>query len=695
MNAVSSFCPCCTNPWNVDDDSMSLSDFNSMCEPCKSVKGVDPADLDTKVSPTDNFYRFANGGWIDNNPIPGEHSSWNTFRYLHELNLERLRTLLGELQSTDASALSGDEAKVAAFYDSFLDEEAVERRGLEGLSGAFSLIDSLDPAAPHGVLAKLHSEFGVGVWFGIGEGPDNKDSDWTIAQVEQSGLGLPDRDYYFDEDKASLRALYLAHVEVVLRLGGASSARAKTDAELVMALELELAATHMTQTELRDPEATYNKMSIGELSCRCSAEETTESLDWCAYFAVLGKPVAELGEVNVRNTAAIECAARMTRRVDSASHKAYLRFHLLRSLSPHIGRAFVDASFDFYSKALSGQAEQKPRWKLGMGYTEVALGDALGRLYVARHFDQSAKSRAVSMVERVRDALAERLGEVSWMVNSTKSAAAKKMGRFKAKIGFPDNWTDYRELVVVRGDHIGNVLRSRAWDEKRTLAWINAPTDRERWFMTPQTINAYFHPSLNEIVFPAAILQPPFFDPDADDATNFGAIGAVVGHEMTHGFDDQGRKYDCDGNMVDWWTAQDDEVYNARVAGMIAQAEEFEVHGVKLKGGLTCGENIADLGGLKLAYRALHKKMHEEGVDRDTLLNGFTPDQRFFLAWAKAWRQNIKKERALQLVTLDPHGPNELRVNGPLSNIAEFHAAFGVSEGDSMYRSESTRVDIW
>ena len=473
----------------------------------------------------------------------------------------------------------------------------------------------------------------------------------------------------------------MAHV---LGLMGEGEEESKAGAAAVMRLETALAASHLTRTERRDPETVYNKCTVSKIAAMCKG-----GLEWERYLELIGKSSPK--NLNVDSPVAMGTACRLLKEASEAELRSYLRWHVGKSCSMHLGEKFVTAHFEFYSKALSGQQEQKPRWKRSMAMVEGALGEAVGEIYVVRHFGGEAKSTALALVERVRRALQARLGEVPWMAGTTREKALEKMRAFGVKIGYPDKWIDYSDLQVVAGDHLGNELRARAFEHRRQMSFADAPTDKTRWLMLPQQVNAYYHPNLNEIVFPAAILQPPFFDAAADDAVNFGSFGAVVGHEMTHGFDDQGRQYDSKGNLSDWWQPEDAEEYERRVAVQVAQASKVEVHGKQLNGKLTCGENIADLGGLKLAYRALQAE-GGPGTDR---INGFTPEQRFFLAWAQVWRENVSKEHALKMVTLDPHGPNEYRTNGPLANMAEFHAAFNVAKGDALWIEPAERVDIW
>ena len=739
-------CPCCNNPWARATGDV----FAQMCGECQTSTteekdktpsfGLSRSNMDETVSPNDNFYRYANGGWIANNPIPSGYPNWNTFLTLHVQSQERCQQLLQELEDQAPESSTEEASKVARFYKAAMDEDAIEKDGTDSFTAlvvvphiqqivkAYQQENYTEYAT---LLGKLHSQCGIGTFFGVpSASPDSKNSSQSICQLGQGGLHLPDRDYYFDEDKQDKRDAYIQHICNLLILYETSKekdmddgkketlvAKMKTMASRIFALEKTLAAAHMTRTENRDPYATYNKMTVdGELMILVKGEKEEDDddmpaekvFDFPSYFVSMAnsKSLPDLGNVvNVRNTRAIAKAARvaMTLEIDETEEKDYdkaellefyLLFSALSSCAPYMSKAFVNEHFEFNEKILSGTQELKPRWKRAMTFTESAIGEGLGKLYCAKYFDEECKERALVIVEKVRKALEDRLKEVDWIKSdSTREQAIQKMSKFRVKIGYPNEWIDYSKLVFDDNDSfMSMVLKARAFDHQRTVDEMNAPTNREKWFMTPQTVNAYYHPMLNEIVFPAAILQHPFFDKNADDAVNFGAMGAVVGHEMTHGFDDKGRKFNYAGILQDWWTEEDATEYEKRVQVMVDQADAFQVHGKSVQGKLTSGENIADLGGLRLALRALKQ---QEGYNDSQEIDGFTPTQRFFLAWAQCWRQNITKERSLQLVTLDPHGPNEMRCNGPLSNMSEFHSAFGISKDSVMYRPAEARVDIW
>jgi putative endopeptidase len=702
-------CACCNNPWAAATGDF----FAQLCQTC--VEEDKPGfGVDSSVKPSDDFYLYANQKWITENPIPPGYPSWNTFLHLHTLSQERLKDLLQELKDNAAKSdgATNDEntedenaKKVQAFYAAAMNEDKIEEDSTTPLKPVLDLCKKAsecvsDKSALSTVLGELLSKYGVSAFFGLSAGPDNKNSSHSIAQISQGGLGLPDRDYYFDEDKADKRDAYKKHVAKMLTLLEDPTCTADAEAtdeniskaNEIYEFELKIAKAHMTKTENRDPEATYNKMSLSALS----SDTCHDKFDFNAYtLSATGKTVEVLGDINVRNTAALECVTDLVATVDPKLLEQYLRWRVVRSCANYMSKAFVMEDFNFNEKVLSGTDEIKPRWKRAMAFTESALGEALGQLYCAKYFDESCKGKALSIVENVRQALEDRLKEVDWIqAESTREMALKKMRTFKVKIGYPDKWIDYTSLKVDPEESFLEMeFRSHVFDHGRLVKEMNAPTDTEKWFMTPQTINAYYHPSLNEIVFPAAILQPPFFDPNTeDDAVNYGSMGAVVGHEMTHGFDDKGRKFNFEGNMQDWWTPEDAATYEKRVDVMVEQANAYEVHGQRVQGKLTCGENIADLGGLRLSLRAL---VSQAGFDATKTIAGFTAVQRFFLGWAKCWRQNITEQRALQLLTLDPHGPNPMRCNGPLSNMEEFIEAFDVSTASPMFKPKEVRVDIW
>ncbi|CAB9514330.1 Endothelin-converting enzyme-like 1 [Seminavis robusta] len=721
-------CPCCNNPWAAATGEF----FAKLCEPCQETnqknEAISRENMDPNTLPSSNFFKYSNGTWLEKNPIPPEYPQWDTFVSLTAQSQENLKNLLEELRAKKTNGTcTEEEAKVAAFFDAAMDEDEIEKQGVKPLAPIMALIDQAVAAQTSGQkeeLAKtfgtLSMEYGLSVFFGIGVSPDNANTDHSLLEVCQGGIGLPDRDYYFDEDKQDKRDAYQKALALMLTLLLVDATATEPTEEMTLAaqkvyqVELKLAEKHMTRTENRDPHDTYNKMSVADF-----IQSTGDgSFDFGAFFAAAtGKSVADLGDINIRNVEALKRVAQVVSEMEPETLGYYMKWRTVRSYSPYLPKAFVQAHFDFFQTTLAGTKEIKPRWKRAMAFTEGALGEALGKLYCAKYFDATSKERAVNIVEQVRQALEARLKEVDWMTaDSTREQALKKMGRFGVKIGYPDKWTDYSTVKIDASSmtFLDMVFAGEKFDRLQDVKEMNAPTDKDKWFMTPQTINAVSielsQASLTKdqvsapshltlfsnacgFVIPESLNgRIEFTSVDADDAVNFGGMGAVIGHEMTHGFDDKGRKFDFAGTLTDWWTAEDAKEYESRVEVMVKQANSFQIHGQNVQGEMTSGENIADLGGLRLALRAMKAA---DGYDETALVDGFSPLQRFFLSWSQCWRQNITKERALQLLTIDYHGPNEMRCNGPLSNMQEFHAAFDVKEGDAMYVPVDQRVDIW
>ncbi|KAL3807991.1 hypothetical protein ACHAXA_000961, partial [Cyclostephanos tholiformis] len=687
-----------------------------------SPPGWSHPKLARPISP-DNFFLYSNGNWMRDNPIPSGYSSWNSFMSLRLKSQEDCRRILAESDGIGGTGdVSDEERKVALFYGAAMDEDAIEAAGTRPMLPLLELCEEAakcrdDKVAYASCLGRMSMRYGVTPFFSIGSGPDKKDSDRSIAQVSQGGIRLPDRDYYFDQDKEGQRSAYKNTIALMLTLlvdpcAIEPSEESIDAAERVFELEKSLAEGHMTKTENRDPHDTYNKMTMEGL-----IQIGDGAFDFGSYFSsATGKNVEEIGDINLRNTKAIARMTEVASSVDEGTMHAYFRWMAVSSCAPYLSKPFVNAHFDFYEKTLQGTQEIKERWKRAMEFTESALGEALGKLYCAKYFDETSKGRALAIVEQVRLALENRLKEVDWMKSEeTRANALKKMDRFGVKIGYPDKWLDYSTLLIDGSDDfLTMVFRSREFANIEEAKEINAPTDKSKWFMTPQTVNAYYHPNLNEIVFPAAILQHPFFDKDADDAVNFGSMGAVIGHEMTVTWWTGGRKRtekSMRNASKSWLSRQTSLKYTGkRSRSVTLWINQCTINAQTLtslhppfsppplhlpydnQGKLTSGENIADLGGLRLALRGL---ISTKGYDPDSLIDGFSPMQRFFLSWAQCWRQNVTKERALQLLTIDPHGPNEMRCNGPLSNMPEFHEAFSVTPNDPMYKESAMRVDIW
>jgi putative endopeptidase len=648
--------------------------------------GIDPKDFDTSVKPQDDFYEFANGGWLKTNPVPPEYSSWGAFNELDERNKLALRKILD--QAAAAKTPDANQKRVGDFYASGMDITAIEAAGTRPLRPELDRIAGLKTATDvQAEIARLHL-IGVPVCFGFGSEPDPKNSDVVIAAAGQGGLGLPDRDYYLRDDEKSqkLREQYITHVATILRLGGESIEGAMEQTRAVMRIETALAKGSKTRVELRDPVANYHRMTEAELMGQ------TLHFDWPVYFAAIG--VTSPGDIDIGQPEFFKTLDGLLGTTPLADWQAYLRWHLLHDAASSLGADFVDENFDFYGKTLTGQQKLRERWKRVLGVVNGMVGEALGQLYVGEYFPPESKAQMLKLVHNLEEALRDRINKLEWMDEPTRKLALAKLDAFTVKIGYPDNWRDYSALKIDRGPFVLNVQRASLFLFKRDLAKIGKRVDRTEWSMSPPTVNAYYNPQMNEIVFPAGILQPPFFDPKADDAINYGGIGAVIGHEMTHGFDDQGRQFDAKGNLTDWWTSQSATNFQVRAKGIVKQFDDYvAVDDLHVNGALTTGENIADLGGLKIAYAALQQALAEKPAPDK--IDGYTPTQRFFLSWATVWRTNQRPEVARLRAQTDPHSPPRLRVLGPLSNLPEFIDAFDVPEGSPMRRAPADRVEIW
>ena len=662
----------------------------------KNALALDPANMDTSVKAQDDFYLYANGTWIKNNPVPPEYSRWAAFTQLAERNNEALR-LIAEKAAGNAPkdakkssvATPADLQKVGDFYGSGMNEKAVDAAGVKPLEAELKQIDGMKSSGD--VLKQIAHMHSMGIFplFLFSSGQDDKNSTTVISQAYQGGLGLPDRDYYTKDDaeKAKLRTDYVAHVTKMLTLAGESATDAAEHAKKIMEMETALAKAARTRVELRDPQKNYNKMKQSEL------QALTPAFNWADYFKEL--KLANPGDINVGQPDFFKAADQLFSSTPINDWKTYLRWHLIHAAAPTLSSAFVDENFNFFEGTLRGTKQIKPRWKRVVAKTDEELGESLGKLYVAEHFPPEAKARALEMVNNLREALADRIKTLDWMDEPTKQEALKKLAAFTVKIGYPDKWRDYSGLKVDRSSYAQNVMRGDMFETDRQLKKIGKPVDRGEWGMSPPTVNAYYNPNLNEIVFPAGILQPPFFDANADDAVNYGGIGAVIGHEMTHGFDDQGRQYDATGNLRDWWSEESAKNYTERSKGIVAQYAAYEpLPGLHLNGELTQGENIADIGGVKLAYMALQKALAKKGGTPEKI-DGFTPEQRFFLGFAQIWRNNQREEDLKLQVATNPHSPGKFRTIGPLSNMAEFQKAFEIPDGTPMIRSADQRVNIW
>jgi len=648
--------------------------------------GLDRRNMDTSADACVDFYQYANGTWLTLNPIPEEYSSWGISHEMYERNLALLRQIMEEAAAADAPQ-GTNQQKVGDFWYTGMDTKAIEAQGLDPLQADLKRVDSIasvdDVAA---IVRDLHAE-GVAALFDQGIFQDLKNSEQYIYYAVQGGLGLPDRDYYTrdDEESAELRQQYIAHVSSMLQLMGSDAEKANAAAANILQLETRLANASLTNVELRDPANYYNIETLK------SADEATPNFSWSRYFERLGLDGMESFSYAQPDFFA-EMNALMSES-DLETWKAYLRWNLINNFSPYLSEKFVDQDFEFYGKTLRGTEELQPRWKRVVARTSSSLGEALGQVYVERAFPSQTKSRADKMIEDLRSTVETRIQALDWMSDETKTQALAKLAAFTAKIGYPDEWRDYSKLDVERTSYVANVRAANAFEMRRNLNKIGQPIDRNEWGMSPQTVNAYYSPVMNEIVFPAAIMQPPMFDGAADDAINYGAMGSVIGHEFMHGFDDKGSQFDAQGNMENWWTDNDRQNFEERTKILVDQFNGFvAVDDLHVNGELTLGENIGDLAGLTMAYHALQSALADKNPGE---IDGLTPEQRFFLSWAQGWRKNYRPEALKLQVNTDPHSPAKFRVNGPLANMPEFAAAFGCKEGDPMALPAEQRAEIW
>jgi putative endopeptidase len=651
------------------------------------TKPLDPANLDRSVSACTDFYQFANGGWVKSHPVPPAYSVWGSFTELQENNQSNLLTILRNAAANGNRQASADLKKLGTYYSSCMDSAAAERAGYQPIASELQGVAAVKNRAQlEAEIARLHAR-GVSALFGFGAQQDAKNSSEVIAGIRQGGLSLPDRDYYLNADKryADIRTNYTDHLTRMFQLLGESPAQSSADAQRVLSIETALARPAKTRVEMRDPNANYHRMTAAELA------QLAPGFNWPRFFTGEGR--GDVSSINVQNPVFVKAVDSLLTSVPLADWKAYLRWKIVDAAAPSLSSAFVNEDFRFGS-TLSGAKEQLPRERRCARATDAGLRDALGQAYVAQYFTPTAKQRALEMVRNLESVFHDRLQTLGWMSDTTRVQATGKLAAFTNKIGYPDKWRDYSKLDIKPGPFINNQVAVRQYERRRELSRIGQPVDRAEWGMTPPTVNAYYNPSMNEIVFPAGIMQPPFFDPNADDAVNYGGMGAVIGHEMTHGFDDQGAQFDAQGNLRNWWSAADLDKFKRGTGLVSSQFDAYTVlDSVHVNGKLTLGENLADLGGLSVSYAALEKALAEKG--RPPLIDGFTPEQRFFLAWAQIWRQNITPEAARVRINTDPHSPGQWRTNGPLSNMPQFAAAFGCKPGDAMVRPDSVRPVIW
>lgn len=647
--------------------------------------GFDIARMDKSAEACTDFFQFANGKWVEETKIPDSESRWGSFNILAENNRELLRNTLEKASSNGSPAKGSDTQMIGDFYGSCIAEDAIERAGARPLMPVLRDIEKIrnrEDLVRH--IAKMHN-MGIGVIFGFGGGPDLKDSKMNIANAGQGGLSMPNKDYYVDGDPKfrENRDKFREYMQKMFMLLGANEEKARKDAFTVMRIQTELAYSSLRRVELRDPDKRYSKVSLEE------AGRISPNFSWKEYMAFRGTP--EVDSFNIGQPDFFKAVNGMLENTSIEEWKTYLKWMAIDAAAPLLSKDFRDANFDFYGRYLQGRKEQQPRWRQCVQATDGAIGEALGQEYVKQAFKPEAKVRMNELIDNLFAAFRERLDNLEWMGDETKAQALSKLLTFKRKIGYPDKLRGYEGLKIERGSYIGNVQRTTEFQIKRNLQDIGQPVDPDRWFMTPPTVNAYYSPILNEIVFPAGILQPPFFNFDADDAINYGAIGAVIGHEITHGFDDQGSRFDAEGNLKMWWTPDDRKQFDDRAACVVNQFSSYEVQPkLFMDGKLTLGENIADLGGLTVAYDAYIRSLEKNG--RPENIDGFTPEQRFFLGWAQVWAVKATQEFERLQVSTDPHAIARWRVNGPVSNMPQFAKAYGCGGGTEMVRRDYCQI---
>lgn len=643
--------------------------------------------MDRSADPSNDFYRFANGQWLDRNPVPADKSRWSAFDELFERNLQQIRGILETAASGRRAARPTPRSQVGDLFASAMDTARREELGFRPIESERERIREITSARSIVLtLAEFHRK-GIPGLFRSAVAPDEKNSSVYALYLMQGGLSLPDRDYYLKEEFADLRRAYLEHIAKAFELWGEPSARARAYADAVLGIETEIAKASRTRTELRDPEKNYNRTTPAEIVQRNPA------LRWKEYLTARGARKAPY--VVVGQPEFFDAVDRLMREHSIAEWKIYLRWHLLHASAPYLHASIDREDFDFFRHRLLGQEQPEPEWKRAAMVVDDALGEALGRIYVKQFFPPAARERMIELVGDLREVFQQRLERVPWMTEETRRRARVKFDRFTAKIGHPDRFRDYSSVRISRRDYLGNIRRATGFEIERMMVRVGGPVDRNEWQMTPPTVNAYFEPTLNEIVFPAGILQPPFFDPSMDDAVNYGGIGVVIGHEITHGYDDQGRKYDAEGNMRDWWDAVDATEFQRRAQRIIDQYSEFEpLPGEHVNGALTAGENIADLGGVGIAYEALQRRI-ADGRTPDRTVDGLTPAQRFFISYAQIWRANVREAELRRRLTIDPHSPGRFRAIGAVSNLPEFWSAFGIAAGAPMRRPDDRRAAIW
>ena len=653
----------------------------------KSTSGIDLANVDTTVSAGTDFFRYACGGWNDAHPLTAEYSRYGTFDELFENSQKQLRELIEGLAAQKNNQAGSAAQKIGDLYNMAMDSVTLNKQGAEPVKAMLDKIAGLKDKSEIVPMMTEMAHIGIGTYFHSYVYADPKNSSLNIFQMGQGGINLGEKEYYLDTDSITqnIREQYKLYIGKLFQLAGFSEADAQQKVADVMEIETAIAKVSRSATELRDPEANYHKMSFDEL------KKTIAGIDWDAYMKGLG--IQAPAELNVEQVEPIQEVARLMNTLPLSKHVSYLEYNLLDAAASCLSDDFVAARFDFYGKVLSGRQVNQPRWKRAVNSVNGMLGELVGEMYVEKYFPAAAKERMVKLVKNLQTALGERIDAQEWMSDSTKIRAHEKLAAFHVKVGYPDKWKDYSKLEIKNDSYWANVCRASEWGFNDMYSRIGKPVDKDEWLMTPQTVNAYYNPSTNEICFPAAILQPPFFNMEADDAANYGAIGVVIGHEMTHGFDDQGRQFDKDGNLTDWWAPGDADRFKERAQVMVDFFNKIEVlPGLQANGELTLGENLADHGGLNVAYLAFQNATKDAPLG---VVDGFTPEQRFFLAYATLWAGNIRDEQIRVYTKSDPHSLGKWRVNGALPHIQAWYDAFHITPSDPLYVAPENRVNVW
>ena len=650
--------------------------------------GVRPENMDTTAVPGTDFYQYACGGWMKNNPLTAEYSRFGSFDQLAENNRKQIQGLIEELAATEHEAGSVAQ-KVGDLYKIVMDSAKLNTDGVAPIKAELDELAALKSTSElPALLAKMHTK-GIGSYFAIYVGADEKNSAMNAVQTYQSGLSMGERDFYLESDANSTRVrnAFEEHVVKMMQLAGFDEAAAKQTKDIVMDVETKLAKAFRSRTELRDPQANYNKMTLAEVKA------AYPSFDWDTYLTGMGLCLDAVPEIIVGQPASLKASIDQLASLPIEKQSLYLQWKLVNAAASCLSDAIAEQNFDFYGRTMRGAQEMQPRWKRAVSTVSGALGEAVGQMYVEKYFPAAAKERMTTLVKNLQTALGERIAALEWMSDETKAKAQEKLATFHVKIGYPDTWKDYTTLDIKNDSYWANMERATQWEYADMMAKAGQPVDKDEWLMTPQTVNAYYNPTTNEICFPAGILQYPFFDMNADDAFNYGAIGVVIGHEMTHGFDDQGRQYDKDGNLKDWWTAEDAEKFDARAKVMVNFFNNIEVaEGVCANGQMTLGENIADHGGLQVSFQAYKNATANAPLE---VKDGLTPEQRFFLAYAGVWAGNIRPEEILNRTKTDVHSLGRWRVNGALPHIDAWYDAFGITESDPLFLPKAERVSIW